>query len=215
MFQGFSSDAGSFYWELLFHNERPWFAEHKDEFIRLLKEPLSSLAEDTLALVREAYPERDWIVHVSRIYRDARRLFGRGPYKEHLWFTIRERNVPEELGFWFEISPSSYAWGMGAFASASEMERWRTYVDADIARVTALAERFQKQKLYALDGDVYKRAKGERGELLNPWYNARTLSITARRDFGGVLLTPELPQFLAKEYTWLMPYYDAFKHLFD
>lgn len=27
---------------------------------------------------------------VTRIYRDARRLHGRGPYKESLWFTVEQ-----------------------------------------------------------------------------------------------------------------------------
>ena len=28
------------------------------------------------------------VCRVSRIYRDARRLHGRGPYKDHLWFCV-------------------------------------------------------------------------------------------------------------------------------
>ena len=79
MFQGFSRSASDWFWELIFNNERPWFEAHKEEYIRLLKEPFQALAEDTLAEMRRRYPERDFTLHVSRIYRDARRLFGRGP----------------------------------------------------------------------------------------------------------------------------------------
>lgn len=32
------------------------------------------------------------MLKTSRIYRDARRLFGRGPYKDHLWFCVRTRD---------------------------------------------------------------------------------------------------------------------------
>ena len=93
MFQGFSPKASDWFWELIFNNERPWFVAHKEEYIRLLKEPFQALAEDTLAEMRRRYPEREFTLHISRIYRDARRLFGRGPYKDHLWFSIKEEQA--------------------------------------------------------------------------------------------------------------------------
>ena len=32
MFQGFQTEAGDFFWELCFHNEREWFYAHKERF---------------------------------------------------------------------------------------------------------------------------------------------------------------------------------------
>ena len=88
MFQGFSKETGEFLWELSFHNERPWFLAHKEQFERVLNEPFKALARDSAALLQERFPDMLIQCHISRIYRDARRLFGRGPYKDHLWFTI-------------------------------------------------------------------------------------------------------------------------------
>ena len=79
MFNGFTKETSEFLWELSFHNERPWFQEHKDQYLRVLHEPFHALAEDTRALMAENWPLSDFDLHVSRIYRDARRLFGRGP----------------------------------------------------------------------------------------------------------------------------------------
>lgn len=216
MFQGFTRQASEFYWDLMLHNERPWFMEHKADFVRLLKDPFQALAEDTLAALRQRFPERDWRLHVSRIYRDARRLHGRGPYKEQLWFTIRVgEDTPEGCVFWFELSPAQYRYGVGAWASPAQMERWRQFVDANPAAMERLARRCAQQDRFVLDGEEYKRPKTDRGALLNPWLNRKTLDLACRADFGGALLSPELPEKLAEDFGWLMPYFELFQHLYD
>ncbi len=73
MFQGFSKKTGEFLWELAFNNERPWFLAHKDEFEEYVNAPFKALAEECFALMEQRYPALDCRVHVSRIYRDARR----------------------------------------------------------------------------------------------------------------------------------------------
>ena len=88
MFEGFTQETSEFLWELSFNNERPWFLAHREQFERCLNRPFRALAQESLRLLSERCPERDFRMHVSRIYRDARRLFGRGPYKDHLWFTL-------------------------------------------------------------------------------------------------------------------------------
>ena len=91
MFTGFSDATIDFLWELRFHNERPWFLEHKQVFLDTLDRPMKALAAEVTAALEQAYPQRKWYLHVARIYRDARRLHGSGPYKESLWFTLRQQ----------------------------------------------------------------------------------------------------------------------------
>ena len=76
-FTGFTSETGEFLWELAFHNEKPWFEAHKEQFLRAVKEPFDALAKETLALMRQKHLDEPYCLHISRIYRDARRLFGR------------------------------------------------------------------------------------------------------------------------------------------
>lgn len=76
MFTGFSDATIDFLWELRFHNERPWFLEHKQVFVDTLDRPMKALAADVTAALEQAYPQRKWYLHVARIYRDARRLHG-------------------------------------------------------------------------------------------------------------------------------------------
>ena len=212
-FPGFTMETRDFLWDLAFHNERPWFNEHKGQFQRVLKDPFDALGRQTLALMAERYPDRPWQLHISRIYRDARRLFGRGPYKDHLWFTIwsgtEKRDNP---AFWFEISGAGYEYGVGFFdARPDEMEAYRRAIREDPKPVEALVRRLKKRPEFSLTGPEYKRPKGDVGELLNPWYNRKWMGVSAAFDFEGDLLSPELPQILAEQYFFLMPYYEFFR----
>lgn len=119
MFQGFSQGAVDFLWGVRFNNERSWFEAHKQEYLDLVIAPLQELGRQVHAAMTAAYPKEQLNLHVSRIYRDARRLHGRGPYKDHLWFTIR----PEQEGwthvpaFYFEIAPEYHSLGMGYYGA--------------------------------------------------------------------------------------------------
>lgn len=217
MFQGFSKETSDFYWELLFHNERPWFLEHREQFLRVLKEPHDALAKDTLAEFSRRHPELKLQLHISRIYRDARRLFGRGPYKEHLWFSIKDTaGLLSGPMFWFEVGAADWGYGMGFYdATPAQMSAWRAYVDANPAAVERLARRIAEQDTFRLETAPYKRPKADKGELLNPWYNTRWLGLECRRDFGEALYDPALPQKLCGGFDFLMPYFELFSTFYQ
>ena len=217
MFSGFTQETADFLWGLSFNNERPWFLEHKEQYERCLAAPFKLLAEETTELMRQSFPQRDFQLHSTRIYRDARRLFGRGPYKESLWFSLLGGSSRcETLGFWFEVSAASYSFGVGSFSSTpAEMEAFRTGIDANPARFERIAKYFAARPEYSCYAEEYKRPKGDKGELLNRWYNRKNVGVICTRDFGGVLLTPELPKFLAEEFTKLMPLYDYLYETFN
>lgn len=211
MFQGFSKETAEFLWELSFHNERPWFLQHKEQFERVLNEPFKALARDTCALLQDRFPDRDLQCHISRIYRDARRLFGRGPYKDHLWFTLWDSAAGKEgPAFWFEIGAATYTWGMGWFeASPAEMALFRRSIDANPARFARLAEEISglKQK-YRVIGPGYARPKGGYEEPVRSWYERKWVGVEATRDLEGEAFTPALPVALADAYEELAPMYD-------
>ena len=208
-FSGFTPETSQFLWDLAFHNERPWFQEHREQFLRVLKEPFDALARETLDRMQEAFPEETWQLHVSRIYRDARRLFGRGPYKDHLWFTVWDGvGRHDSPAFWFQISAASWGYGMGYYdASSAQMESYRQYILDHRPEMETLARRLRRQSVFTLEGESFKRPKGDAGELLNPWYNKKWVGILAEHDFGGDLFSPELPRILAEGYAFLLPYY--------
>ena len=210
MFQGFSKKTGEFLWELAFNNERPWFLAHKDEFEEHVNAPFKALAEECFALMEQRYPALDCRVHVSRIYRDARRLFGRGPYKDHLWFSIKASQVLlEGPMFWFEVGAADYSYGMGFYsATAAQMEAFRRSIDANPARFERMAKKLEALDGFAVSGEEYKKPKGSHGGIIDQWYNRKRVGIDCTRDFGGVLYSPDLPAVLADTFAALTPMYE-------
>ena len=212
MFQGFSQNAIDFLWGISLNNERGWFMAHKQDFTDYVDIPMRELGKEVFSALAEDYPRQDWRLHVCRIYRDARRLFGRGPYKDHLWFTLwtgeDRHNSPV---FWFELSPASFSYGVGFYtATAEQMAALRRYIDANPAEMERLAKRVAKSEFH-LEGEPYKRLKKDVGEVLNPWYNRKWISLCAEYDHGGALYTGELPQVLLDAYEKLMPVYRLLK----
>lgn len=209
MFQGFSQATGDFIWGLSMNNDRAWFLEHKQEFEDALNQPFRALAFETLSKMQAAFPDQDFQTHLSRIYRDARRLFGRGPYKDHLWFSIQsgERRAFGPM-FWFEIGGTGWSCGAGNWEDSADIgEHWRRRIDAEPARFEAIVRGIEARDPFVLYGPTYKRMKADRGEFLNPWYNRKHLSVGYEHGYGGVMFTPELPDALVEAFTGLMPFY--------
>lgn len=216
MFTGFTKQAGDFMWELAFNNERPWFMEHKAQFEELVNTPMKALAAETAELMRARCPERELTMHVSRIYRDARRLFGRGPYKDHLWFMIYDETV-KNAGpvFFFEFGKGEYGYGMGFYdATSAQMEAFRKMVDANPARFERLAEPIERSE-FTVHGEEYKRKKAERGGVIGKWYNRKRIYVSFYRDFDGTGLEADFPQRLCDAFMRLMPMYDYFTEFYN
>ena len=216
MFEGFTPQTSEFMWELAFHNERPWFQAHKEQFEQLLNQPLKALAADTAAMMAQRFPRRGFKLHVSRIYRDARRLFGRGPYKDHLWFSLKSDEILlEGPMFWFEIGAADFSYGMGFYsATPAQMAAFRRKVDANPARFERLAKAVMKNPDFKVTGEEYARPKGRRSEVIDQWYNRKRIGVEICRDFGDDLLSETLPGTLVDCYEKLMPLFDFFMEVY-
>ena len=209
MFTGYTDQTVDVFWGIRFNNDRAWFAEHKQEFQDAVMTPTKALAGELYDWFQETYPNLHLNVHISRIYRDARRLHGRGPYKEHLWFTIerpheRFESVP---ALYFELAPNYYSYGCGYWeAGAATMAKLRARIDNDPKPLERLARRLNKSK-FVLSGEEFKRPKGDAGKLLNPWYNRKNIAISYDDNPEGVLFTPQLKGEVLDGFRFLMPYY--------
>ena len=210
MFTGFSPETSEFFWELQFNNERPWFLEHKEHFERVLNTPFKELAKDTFEIVNREYPLSGLEMHASRIYRDARRLHGRGPYKDDLWFSIKNRlNGYNGPSFFFSITPKDYCYGMGFYCGqTSEMELFRQSVDANPARFLRLAEEINEMPGFVIGGEKYKRPKSNYGSIIDEWYNRKFVSVIKTSDYDSLLYSADLPDVLAGAYIKMMPMYE-------
>lgn len=214
MFQGFSQGAVDFLWGIRFNNERSWFLAHKTEYLTLVDQPLRELGDQLHQAMEEAYPKLGLNLRVSRIYRDARRLYGRGPYKDHLWLTLRRPEDREQRtclpAFYFEIAPEYYSFGMGCYdPTPGTMAKLRARIDRDPAPMEKLARKLNRSE-FQLEGEEYKRPKGDPGKLLFPWYNRKSIALGRDENCEGIFFQPELFDQVLEGFRFLKPYYDYF-----
>ena len=210
MFQGYTQQTVDFLWGLRLNNERGWFLPRKEEFLACVDTPTRELARELTGEMTRLYPRDGLVSKVSRIYRDARRLYGRGPYKDHLWFSLRRFREQEGAVpcFYFELAPEYYSYGVGAYdPSPLTMAKLRARVDRDPKPLEKLARRLNRQTEFVLEGELYKRPKGDPGPLLSPWYNRRQITLASDHNCEGVLFTPQLADQVIQGFCFLEPYY--------
>ena len=182
MFTGFTDATVDFLWGIRFNNERPWFEAHKETYLSELYRPMKDLGAEIYDFLSEQRPDDPMVCRVSRIYRDARRLHGRGPYKDHLWFCV-ERPAEDwttRPTFWFELGPDYWGYGMGCWmARPMDMAKLRSRIVRDPKPMEKLTKALRSQTEFTLGGDTYKRPKaGAPSELLAPWFQMKTIIIT-------------------------------------
>lgn len=207
-----SQKSVDFLWELALNNERPWFQAHKSEFIEALDKPFKALAHETLRLMEARLPGKDLRLHISRIYRDARRLYGKGPYQDNLWFSIQSGDAMEQGPmFWFELNREGTSHGLGFWGrTARQGAVFRRLIDQDPEAFARLAESVPDRDRARLWGDEYKRPKGSHGPVIDPWYNRKQVSVGWDNFFGQDLFSERLPELLADSFTGLLPMYGFF-----
>ena len=216
MFQGFTQETVDFMWGIRFNNERGWFLEHKEDYQKHLLEPVKALGEDIYKGVQEMLPREPLMLKVSRIYRDARRLFGRGPYKDHLWFCVRtgDKDWTGRPTFYFEIAPEYYSYGMGFWqAPAGLMEAFRRDLQEHPAKFEKLVRGFEKQDIFTLNGDSYARSKGEISDRLRPWFQKKSITLSHELPLDEKIFHPELAEEILENFRMLVPFYKYFAGL--
>ncbi len=211
MFQGFPPAVEDFMWGIRFNNERAWFEAHKAEYKEVFEKPMKELCADLYGAFSKRHEDLDLVSRVSRIYRDARRLFGRGPYKDHLWLTVAQ---PAERWsclpvFWFELAPEDYSFGLGYWmAQASTMAKFRARMDRDPRPMEKLARQLKGQETFVLTGEDFKRRRAAPSPLLDPWYNKKGgFSLMCERPHDELIFSPALTEHILEEWEKLVPLY--------
>ncbi len=209
MFQGFTKETIDFLWGIRFNNEKSWFEAHKEEYKTCLEAPMRALAQELYQGMDEKYGELGLVSRVCRIYRDARRLHGRGPYKDHLWLTVSQ---PAERWsclptFWFELTPEGYSFGLGYWmAKASTMARLRARMDRKPGEMETLVRGLEKQTDFSLEGEDFKKPRQAPSQLLMPWYNKKGgFSLSCDRSHDELIFSPDLPGHILERWEKLVP----------
>ena len=214
MFTGFTDETVDFMWGIRFNNERSWFEANKETYLRHFYEPMKALGDEMYDFVREKRPDYGLIRKVSRIYRDARRLHGRGPYKESLWFGIEQPGEAwaDRPSFWFELMPDGWSYGLGYWMSKPiTMAKLRARIDRDPKTMEELTNRLNSQTEFSLETVDYKKLRSPApSAVLEPWYRAKYFFIGHTDKLTDELFGREIVDHLKSGYEFLLPYYDYF-----
>lgn len=217
LFQGFTPETVEFMWGIRFQNERSWFEAHKEVYLKELYRPMQNLGRQVQLALVEQFPKEPWNLKVARIYRDARRLHGRGPYKDHLWFTLvrgDDSALDSHPALWFELTPDGWSCGMGFWcAKAAVMECHRQEILRDPKPLLKLARALNRQDRFVLEGPEYRRQKPCPQAELAAWFNKKSLSVSHEEELCELLYTPQLADQLTQDFVFLKPYYDYFSAL--
>ena len=117
MFPGFPEETIRFFLDLRFHNETPWFHQHRAEYEAYVREPfrafIEAMAPTVLSIAgdMETRPGKC----LARINRDIRFTRDKSPYRDHMWLLFRRSGEAREhsVMYWFELSPEVVEWGVG------------------------------------------------------------------------------------------------------
>ena len=214
MFQGFTDETVDFMWGIRFNNERAWFEANKQTYLDHLYRPMKELGDEVYDHISGQLKDYGLIGKVSRIYRDARRLHGRGPYKDHLWLSVEQ---PGDLWtarpcFWFELTPESWSYGMGYYmAKPLTMAKLRARMERDPGEMLKLTRALNRQQEFALNGEEYKKPKpGVPDPVLEPWFRKKNFSIVHEEPLTEELFSRGIAERLKAGYDFLLPYYRYF-----
>ena len=204
-----------FMWGIRFNNNRDWYQAHKEEYLTAFYHPMVALADEMLEFLGAKRPDDGLIRKVTRIYRDARRLFGRGPYKDHLWFTVERPTAPTEEWtgkpcFWFELGPDYWSYGLGYWAPKPvTMAKLRAKITREPEPMERLTRRLNRNAEFALSTEDYRRPRSQPpSETLAPWYRAKSFVIEHTEPLTEELYSRAIVERLKTGYAFLLPYYD-------
>ena len=217
MFTGFTDETVDFMWGIRFNNERSWFEAHKEIYLTHFYHPMRELGDEMYDFIREKRPDYPLVRKVARIYRDARRLHGRGPYKENLWFSVEQpvEAWTDKPSFWFELTPDGWSYGMGYWMNKPlTMAKLRARIDRDPAPMEHLTRMLNEQSEFSLDTADYKKPRSAApSPLLEPWYRAKYFVIGHEEKLTEELFDRRIVDHLKQGFEFLLPYYDYFRTL--
>lgn len=216
MFQGFSDETIDFMWGIRFNNERSWFNAHKEEYLQHFYNPMKELSAQLYEKMCTQYPDQCFISKVTRIYRDARRLHGRGPYKDHLWLALQPptEGWTDTPNLFFELGPDGWNYGLGLWCGQTvTAAKLRRRMDNHPEVMAELTERLNGQNEFVLEGQEYAKRKVPSCAVLEPWYQKKHYSLVHHGDNGTQLYDVSLVERIFEGWKFLMPFYEYFSTL--
>lgn len=215
-FKGFSEETLSFLVELGFNNNKVWLESNRQRYRKVLLDPFKALVRELAPFMERIDPFFQTTAAVgktiSRLNRDVRFNRGKPPYRTNMWITFKVPSPQwrDSPGFFFELFPDKYRYGMGFYEPSREtMKKILAEVETDPEKFleeTALLRRDHFQ----IQGERYKRTRfrTDTPRELRIWYQLKDFYTALDREIDGTLFSSELTNLLCSEFESLSSLYD-------
>jgi len=219
MFQGYTQEAFEFFMAIRFNNNRAFFQENRDWYLRAVREPTIALTAELADTALDIDPEFDCRGHkcVSRINRDIRFSRDKSPYRDHIWLAFRRSD--EERGttpsLYFELTDEAAGFGMGFYHQNKPlMDAIRRRMAADPEYMMELLAPISDFYLFAVPNSRIKPPE-DLPAGLRALYCCRSFYFEkAIRDFD-LIRSPELADALKDGFRRLKPLYSFIRECAD
>ncbi len=194
-FFGFKPETLDYLRALDRNNNKKWFEKHRKEYETNLLIPFKNLVNDLggFMLTIDPYLEIKPAVTktVSRIYRDTRFSKDKTPYRPRMWLVFKRPNKEwqDAPGFYFQLSPDHYSFGMGYYdAKRATMDKFREAIDNDHDAFLRIVSFRRTNPELVLQGDEYKRIfdKSKPPEI-QEWYQKKSFHLGTRMELSDTL----------------------------
>jgi len=204
MFQGFSPETIDFLWGIRMNNNRPWFMEHKQQYIDTLYEPMKALAEEISAPFSKV---PNFLCKTSRIYRDMR-IPHDTPYKESLWICMRRDSTwwMQEPSLFFELTPDNYSYGFLFWQPTVQMmDAMRKNMLEQPNAFLDMVQTAEKKSKIKITGNSYVRKKPCDHPEIEKYYQFKNMYAIKEQPISEKLFSSDLVKTVRKSLQALYP----------
>lgn len=218
MFKGFQEEYKDFLIQLRFNNNREWFHDNHDTYLKYVREPLKELVREIGPMMLSIDPQFDIESRrtISRINRDLRYTRDKTPYRSNMWITFKRLSPEGKVvpAYYFEIFPEYYSYGMGFYNVPREvMDEIRGMIDRRDQKFMNIHELYKSQDVFTMEGRKYKRIiNKELPEDLTDWYQRKELFFVCDRN-DDLIFSPKLIDVMYKDFKLIEPIYHFLREL--
>lgn len=212
----FSAQSFDFLMENRFNNSKEWFLEHKDIYDEHVLKPLTELAIEMAPTIESLDPTIVTTPKInkvlSRIYRDTRFSKDKSLFRESVWLSFKKdkkefSHYPE---FFVVINPQMLMYGCGYYYMMPETVKvMREMIEANNPAWQKALKSYEKQNIFTLEGDMYKRTKyPDYPQNIRNWLDRKSVCCTKYSTDFDLVFSNKLGQKLCNDLVLMKDIYD-------
>ncbi|NDW17986.1 DUF2461 domain-containing protein [Dysgonomonas sp. 216] len=216
-FKGFTPNTFQFLRDLGENNYKEWFEANRSVYETELLHPFKALVLALTPVMYSIDSNFEFRPHrvLSRIYRDTRFSKNKEPYKTCLWITFQQpvSDWKDYPGFYMELSPEGYRYGMGLFMPKKKiMDSFRERIEFDAGEFSQNTKHIVTGLGFGIGGDLYKKPmQNNLDEYFQPWVQRKNVYVQKSFPIGEELFSCKIAENMESDFKALEWLYNFMK----